>query len=65
MYTFFNTPWQRFSMVLFFAMDGDYEVAPLEQFTGPDNPASFKPVTQDEHIRAELKRAAANRLSGR
>jgi len=56
-----NTPWQRFSMVLFFALDGNYEVAPLPQFTGPDNPACFKPVTQDDHIHIELKRAAANR----
>lgn len=55
-----NNPWQRFSMVLFFAVDGDFEVAPLAQFTGPDNPARYAPVTQDQHIRNELERAAAN-----
>ncbi|MGB5487388.1 MAG: 2OG-Fe(II) oxygenase family protein, partial [Lysobacterales bacterium] len=57
-----NTPWQRFSMVLFFAVDGDYEVAPLEQFTSPDNPAHYAPVTQGEHIKFELARAAGNKL---
>lgn len=59
-----NTPWQRFSMVLFFAVDGDYEVAPLEHFTSPDNPARYAPVTQDEHIKIELERAAGNKLLG-
>lgn len=59
-----NTPWQRFSMVLFFAVDGDYEVAPLEHFTSPDNAARYAPVTQDEHIRIELERATGNKLVG-
>lgn len=59
-----NTPWQRFSMVLFFAVDGDCEVAPLEHFTSPDNPARYAPVTQDQHIRIELERAAGNKLVG-
>ena len=56
-----NTPWQRFSMVLFFAVDGDCKVEPLAQFIGPDKPARFKPVSQNEHIRTELERAAANK----
>ncbi|NIP17489.1 MAG: hypothetical protein GWM87_04550 [Xanthomonadales bacterium] len=55
-----NTPWQRYSMVLFFALDGDFEVAPLPQFTGPDSPARYLPVTQDAHIARELKRAYDN-----
>ena len=55
-----NTPWQRLSMVLFFAVDGDYEVAPLPQFIGPNMPARYTPVTQDEHIRLELERTVAN-----
>ena len=55
-----NTPWQRYSMVLFFALDGDFEVAPLPQFTGPDSPARYQPVTQDAHIARELKRAYDN-----
>lgn len=59
-----NTPWQRFSMVLFFAVNGDYEVSPLPQFTGPDTPSRYTPVTQDQHIRNELEKAAANQQSG-
>jgi isopenicillin N synthase-like dioxygenase len=55
-----NTTWQRMSMVLFFAMDGNYEVAPLPQFTGPNRPACYSPITQDEHIRIELERTTAN-----
>ena len=58
-----NTPWQRLSMVLFFAVDGDYQVAPLPQFTGPNRPALYTPVTQEEHIRHELERTVANASS--
>jgi isopenicillin N synthase-like dioxygenase len=54
-----NTPWTRYSMILFFAVDGDYEVAPLPQFVSADKPAQFESVTQDEHIRRELDRANA------
>lgn len=60
-----NTSWQRFSMVLFFAVDGDYEVAPLAPFIGPDRPARFEPVTQHEHIREQLERAASHQQSAR
>lgn len=58
-----NTPWTRYSMILFFAVDGDYSVAPLPQFVGADNPARFEPVTQNEHIRRELERANENHSS--
>jgi len=54
-----NTPWTRYSMILFFAVDGDYEVAPLPQFVTADNPPQYDPVTQDEHIRRELDRSNA------
>lgn len=56
-----NTPWTRYSMILFFAVDGDYEVAPLPQFVSDEHPAQFEPVTQAEHIRHELDRANAYR----
>lgn len=58
-----NTSWQRLSMVLFFALDGDYQVAPLPQFAGPNRPARYTPVTQGEHIRHELERTVANASS--
>lgn len=55
-----NTPWTRFSMILFFAVDGDYTVAPLPHFVSDEHPPQFEPVTQDEHIRRELDRANAH-----
>ncbi len=55
-----NTPWTRYSMILFFALDGAFEATPLPQFIGPDTPSAYPPVTQDRHIEAELRRAAAN-----
>jgi isopenicillin N synthase-like dioxygenase len=56
-----NTPWTRYSLILFFAVDGDYEVAPLPQFVSDQHPPMFEPVTQNDHIRRELVRASANR----
>lgn len=54
-----NTPWIRYSMILFFAVDGDYTVAPLPQFVSVESPSQYKPVTQDEHIERELERSNA------
>ena len=54
-----NTPWTRYSMILFFAIDGDYEVEPLPQFVSEDNPAQYDSITQDAHIRREMDRANA------
>jgi isopenicillin N synthase-like dioxygenase len=34
-----NTPWTRYSMILFFAIDGDFEVSPLPRFVSSDIPA--------------------------
>lgn len=56
-----NTPWARYSMILFFALDGDYEVSPLPQFVSEQCPSAYEPVTQNAHIEAELLRAAGNR----
>ena len=54
-----NTPWTRYSMILFFAIDGDYEVKPLPHFVSKDNPAQYDSITQDEHISEEMDRANA------
>ncbi len=56
-----NTPWTRYSMILFFAVDGDYTVAPRPQFVSADSPSQYEPVTQDEHIERELERSEAYR----
>ena len=55
-----NTPWTRYSIILFFAVDGDYEVAPLPRFVSTGHPAQYEPVTQDDHIRREMDRSNAN-----
>ena len=54
-----NTSWTRYSMILFFAVDGNSEIAPLSQFVSAENPAMYDPVTQDDHIRREMDRANA------
>ena len=56
-----NSPWTRYSMVLFFAVDGDCCVQPLPRFVSSERPAAYQPVTQDEHIEYELQRASSNR----
>lgn len=55
-----NTPWTRYSMVLFFAVDGDYEVSPLPAFVSDDQPPRYAPITQNRHIEQELARAAGH-----
>ena len=54
-----NTPWTRYAMILFFAVDGDYAVAPLPQFINENKPAQYDSITQDDHIREEMDRANA------
>ncbi len=54
-------PFERYSVVLFFAVDDDVEVAPLDSFVTADSPARFEPIGQREHTRAELERAELNR----
>ena len=59
-----NTPWTRYSLILFFAVDGHYEVAPLPAFVSDLNPPRYAAITQAEHIRNELARATANLTAG-
>jgi isopenicillin N synthase-like dioxygenase len=54
-----NTPWTRYSLILFFAVDEDCEVSPLPQFVTAKNQVRYKSITQGEHIRRELARAEA------
>ncbi len=53
--------WQRYSVVLFFGVNDDVTVAPLESFISADNPARFAPVGQREHSSAMLALATKNR----
>ena len=54
-----NTPWTRYSLILFFAVDEDCAVSPLPQFVTDENDVRYKSITQGEHIRRELARAQA------
>ena len=46
---------QRFSIVMFIAVDDGLTIAPLEQFTSADNPPRYRPVTQAAHLDAEIR----------
>ena len=52
---------QRYSVVMFFAVNDDEIVAPLPEFVSDSNPARFNAVKQREHLQNELERAAQNR----
>ena len=58
-----NTNWTRYSLILFFALDDDFEVSPLPQFVTPDKPSAYEPVKQGAHIAAELANAHSNQES--
>ena len=55
-----NTPQQRFSIVQFFAVNEDIEVAPLEKFVTAEVPARYAPIKQEQHIDDEVGRAEEN-----
>ncbi len=51
---------QRFSIVMFMAVDDGLDIAPLDQFTSKNNPPRYPPVTQAAHLDAEIRRAIEN-----
>ena len=55
-----HTPDQRFSIVLFMAVDDGITIEPLPEFIGDDGEAKYPPVTQDDHIEAEMARSREN-----
>ena len=55
-----DTRKQRFSIVMFVAANDDVTVAPLPRFISAENPARYGPVTQENHIDAEIRRAREN-----
>jgi len=58
-----NTSGQRYSIVMFFAVNDDEIVAPLPEFVAPDKPAKYAAVRQREHLQEELQKAALNRAA--
>ncbi len=55
-----HTSEQRFSIVLFMAVDRGRTVGPLPEFNGVAGPRRYTPITQEAHIDAEMARAKAN-----
>ncbi|MGI9219942.1 MAG: 2OG-Fe(II) oxygenase family protein [Woeseiaceae bacterium] len=55
-----NTPERRYSIVQFFAVNEEIEVAPLAPFITADTPAKFTAVKQAQHITDEVSRAMEN-----
>lgn len=58
-----HTPEQRFSIVLFMAVDDGITIEPLPEFTGEGNAPRYAPVTQAAHIEAEMERSRANTVT--
>lgn len=56
-----RSPHERYSVVLFFAVNDDVVVEPLPGFVGPGHPARYAPVTQPEHSAREIARSEAYR----
>ena len=56
-----NTREQRYSIIMFVAVNDDETIAPMPQFVTEDNPAGYAPVKQRAHLDQELARAAQNR----
>lgn len=55
-----NTPWERYSLILFCAADQDVVVEPLAPFVSAARPARYPPVTQQQHISRALQTAMHN-----
>ena len=53
-------PWKRQSIVRFNGVDSSTIVQPLPQFVSVSCPAKYMPVTQQEHIEAQMKQATEN-----
>jgi len=53
--------WQRYSVVLFFAVNEDVIIAPQDRFLTDSQPPAYTPVTQRDHSNAQLRKAEKNR----
>lgn len=55
-----ETDEQRFSIVLFFAVDDEEVVRPLPPFVSDERPSAYLPVTQRDHLQSQIERAVEN-----
>jgi isopenicillin N synthase-like dioxygenase len=56
-----NTGQQRFSIVMFFAVNDEEIITPLENFISECRPAKYDAVRQRDHLQHEMQKAAQNR----
>jgi len=54
------TSWERYSITRFCAIEGHYEVGPLEQFVDAAIGPLYEPVSQQKNIKDGLAQASAN-----
>jgi len=52
-----NTSWERYSIVMFFAVNDDVVIEPLPQFVSNNNPRGYSAVRQAAHIEREMERS--------
>ncbi len=55
-----ETDEQRFSIVMFMAVNDGIRVSPLDRFVSKSTPAGYEATTQDEHLDREIRRAREN-----
>jgi isopenicillin N synthase-like dioxygenase len=56
-----NTGEQRHSIVMFFAVNDEELVAPLDNFISEAHPANYDAVRQRDHLQREMQKATENR----
>ncbi len=56
-----NTAEQRFSIVMFFAVNDEVLIAPLQDFISENQPAKYAAIKQRDHLQREMQKAAQNR----
>lgn len=55
-----STAEQRYSIVMFIAVNDEIDIAPLPQYVTDELPARYLPITQERHINNEVQRAKGN-----
>jgi isopenicillin N synthase-like dioxygenase len=58
-----RTTAERYSMVMFIAVNADQEIEPLKQFISDENPSRFGKTTQRSHIENEVRRSERYRMT--
>lgn len=59
-----NSAQQRFSIVMFFAVNDDEQIGPFAEFVSADNPANYAITNQRDHLGREVQQAERYRDEG-